>query len=244
MLIAQRNCHRRGPVRADARALSTPGSSSRSSATCVSNALNNPHHRAPSCCGSTAPRGKLSSRRKIRDRASRPMRCRHLFEHFYRAPMVEVRLGSRAGLGLGLAIRKAIVAAHAGRIEVESGIGQGSTSPRPSPSRRSQQAAENVMTPATQSPLNLGLASGSWSRGSSFTAEVVFIDVDYGGGGAGDVVRRRVAIDDGEAQRGSRTPDRRRRVAGSFRLNGQSHPAGPLLGLMLRVGLSISRRPD
>jgi signal transduction histidine kinase len=51
----------------------------------------------------------------------------HLFDHFYRVPRVEVRSGSRAGLGLGLAISKAIVTAHEGRIEVESEVGRGST---------------------------------------------------------------------------------------------------------------------
>jgi signal transduction histidine kinase len=51
----------------------------------------------------------------------------HLFDHFYRAPRVEVRSGSGGGLGLGLAICKAIVTAHEGRIEVESEVGRGST---------------------------------------------------------------------------------------------------------------------
>ncbi len=49
----------------------------------------------------------------------------HIFEKFYRAP--EARRVEPQGLGLGLALVHQIVEAHAGRIEVESTEGQGST---------------------------------------------------------------------------------------------------------------------
>jgi signal transduction histidine kinase len=50
-----------------------------------------------------------------------------LFQRFHRVPGVEVQVGSRLGLGLGLYISKAIVDMHGGRIEVESTVGKGST---------------------------------------------------------------------------------------------------------------------
>jgi two-component system sensor histidine kinase BaeS len=49
----------------------------------------------------------------------------HIFEQFYRAD--KARSMSSGGAGLGLFIAKRIVEAHAGRIEAESAIGQGTT---------------------------------------------------------------------------------------------------------------------
>jgi signal transduction histidine kinase len=51
----------------------------------------------------------------------------HLFKRFYRVPGVEVQTGSSVGVGLGLYIAQKIVEQHAGRIEVTSHLGEGST---------------------------------------------------------------------------------------------------------------------
>ena len=49
----------------------------------------------------------------------------HIFERFYRTDRTRSR--SSGGAGLGLAIAQSIVAAHAGRIEVDSRPGRGTT---------------------------------------------------------------------------------------------------------------------
>ncbi|MDQ6602915.1 MAG: HAMP domain-containing histidine kinase, partial [Chloroflexota bacterium] len=49
----------------------------------------------------------------------------HIFEPFYRAE--NAASGSRRGMGLGLPISKALVAAHGGEMAVESRVGEGST---------------------------------------------------------------------------------------------------------------------
>ena len=49
----------------------------------------------------------------------------HVFDRFYRADRSRARVSG--GLGLGLAIAKAIVDAHQGRLSVDSALGQGAT---------------------------------------------------------------------------------------------------------------------
>lgn len=50
-----------------------------------------------------------------------------VWEHFYRAPGVQVQSGSGTGLGLGLYICQTIIGEHGGRVGVESVQGRGST---------------------------------------------------------------------------------------------------------------------
>jgi heavy metal sensor kinase len=51
----------------------------------------------------------------------------HIFERFYQGDKARPRKGSSRGLGLGLSICQAVVAAHGGTIEVSSTLGQGTT---------------------------------------------------------------------------------------------------------------------
>jgi two-component system OmpR family sensor kinase len=50
-----------------------------------------------------------------------------VFERFYRADPARSRRDGPNGAGLGLAIVAAIVAAHAGTVEVDSAAGEGAT---------------------------------------------------------------------------------------------------------------------
>jgi signal transduction histidine kinase len=54
-----------------------------------------------------------------------PAHLQHIFDKFYQAANQDA--AAHAGTGLGLAIAKQIVAAHGGRIEVESTVGVGTT---------------------------------------------------------------------------------------------------------------------
>lgn len=51
----------------------------------------------------------------------------HVFERFYRGEPARVHRGDSRGMGLGLAIARALVEAHHGHIEVESVLGKGTT---------------------------------------------------------------------------------------------------------------------
>jgi signal transduction histidine kinase len=51
----------------------------------------------------------------------------HIFDRYYRVPGVETQPGSHNGLGLGLYISRKLIERHAGRIDVQSTPGEGST---------------------------------------------------------------------------------------------------------------------
>jgi signal transduction histidine kinase len=51
----------------------------------------------------------------------------HIWERFYRVEEVSVQSGSRIGLGIGLHICQAIIAAHQGQVGVDSAVEHGST---------------------------------------------------------------------------------------------------------------------
>jgi len=55
-----------------------------------------------------------------------PEQQQQIWERFYQARVSEYR-GARGGLGLGLALAKAIIEQHGGQVGVESRLGQGST---------------------------------------------------------------------------------------------------------------------
>jgi two-component system, OmpR family, phosphate regulon sensor histidine kinase PhoR len=83
----------------------------------------------------TPPRGRVAVRMQERGQACvldvedtglgiGPEEIEHLFDRFYRG--THANAGQTKGVGLGLAISKAIVEAHGGEIEVESDPGRGS----------------------------------------------------------------------------------------------------------------------
>jgi signal transduction histidine kinase len=51
----------------------------------------------------------------------------HIFDRFYRVPEIDVQVGSRIGLGLGLFVARALVEQHGGEIVVETSPREGST---------------------------------------------------------------------------------------------------------------------
>jgi signal transduction histidine kinase len=56
-----------------------------------------------------------------------PEQIPHIFDRYYRVPGIDAQPGSHNGLGLGLYISRKLIERHAGRIDVHSVPGEGST---------------------------------------------------------------------------------------------------------------------
>lgn len=56
-----------------------------------------------------------------------PEEVPNVFDRFHRVPGIEVQIGSRVGLGVGLYIARAIAELHGGRVDLETTLGRGST---------------------------------------------------------------------------------------------------------------------
>src|SRR5207248_9619386 len=67
-----------------------------------------------------------------------PEHLPHVFDRFYRVDGVRSR--ERGGTGLGLSIARSVVAAHGGRIELESAPGRGTTCTVTLPQRPAEEA--------------------------------------------------------------------------------------------------------
>jgi two-component system, OmpR family, heavy metal sensor histidine kinase CusS len=81
-----------------------------------------------------------------------PQDLPHIFERFYQGDKARPRENSSRGLGLGLSICQAVVAAHGGTIEVASALGQGTTFTVRLPDCRCPDPAEKPLASAPTWP--------------------------------------------------------------------------------------------
>jgi two-component system, OmpR family, heavy metal sensor histidine kinase CusS len=81
-----------------------------------------------------------------------PQDLPHIFERFYQGDKARPREGSSRGLGLGLSICQAVVAAHGGTIEVASTLGHGATFTVRLPDSRRPDPAEKPLASSPSWP--------------------------------------------------------------------------------------------